>query len=45
MLQYTSILVLVYYVYICISAEAQALRYETYVVAVNSEFYLLLFMT
>ena len=47
MLQYTRILVLVYYVHtsICISAEAQALRYENSVGAVNPEFYLLLFMT
>ena len=45
MLQYTRILVLVYYVNICISAEAQALRYENSVGAVKSEFYLLLFMT
>ena len=45
MLQYTCILVLVYYVLIFISAEAQALRYENSVGAVNQEFYLLLFMT
>ena len=39
MLQYNRILVLVYYVHICISAEAQALRYENSVGAVNPEFY------
>ena len=44
MLQYSRILVLVYYVRICIPAEAQALRYENSVGVVNPEFYLLLFM-
>ena len=43
MLQYTRILILVYYVQI--SAEAQSLRYENSVGAVNPEFYLLLLMT